>query len=205
MRGQEIPIKIEIEKNSQQSEVEDEINESSPFPVPLSSQEKDSAKNNPWKLVNESVRNEANNEQVAESARKWIDLSKALKSTPSNIKKFLGIDSNHSAQDCKSTGSNQCPIHLNKTLVNWNERTFCVLKNNMVFGGKLKKTALNDYIQNLDENIVDESDVFLLYKSTGDSTVIPRKTKSPAYHKLIKAFAVIKFLKINPANLQFCI
>ena len=56
------------------------------------------------------------------------------------------------------------PITAHKTINNWNQRTFLVLKKNRIFGGKLKQSALDDYVHNLDENVVEETNPFIMYK-----------------------------------------
>jgi hypothetical protein len=64
--------------------------------------------------------------------------------------------------------SSAAPIPIYKTLNNWNERTFRVLNSNLIFGGKIKEKALDNYLENLDEDAVDVTDPFLHYKTTGN-------------------------------------
>ena len=66
-----------------------------------------------------------------------------------------------------TTANSVSPIPIYKTLNNWNERTLRVLNSNNLFGGKLKEKALDNYLENLNEDFVDFTDPFMHYKMTG--------------------------------------
>lgn len=134
----------------------------------------------PWRQVKTQV---VENES---SSSKWPSMIKFVRGT----KHFFGIDQTdetnggsggvHQSNDSsnRSQTKRSSPIYQNKALTNWNERTFRVLKSNAVFGGKLKETALDRYIENIDDT-PDESNqgnAFLYYKSTGESLDLRKRT-----------------------------
>lgn len=136
--------------------------------------------------------------ELVEKPDKESSILKLLRST----KHFFGIDQTDdgtntsqqqesNAEDGSPSSSTQrkqqqqqhnSPIYHNKALTNWNERTFRVLKSNAVFGGKLKKEALPEYISNLDDTTLkpdddNEANMFLYYKKTGgESLDLPKRT-----------------------------
>jgi hypothetical protein len=86
---------------------------------------------------------------------------------------LTSVDSGRRARNRELTNvdvstTSATPIPIYKTLNNWNERTFGVLNSNMIFGGKIKEKALDNYLENLNEDAVDMTDPFLHYKTTGE-------------------------------------
>lgn len=79
---------------------------------------------------------------------------------------FFGIDT-------KTEPESNSPIYTNKTLVNWNERTLKVLKKKRIFGGKIKESALKQFIENIDENLLEEGDSYRYFKVT--NRVLPKR------------------------------
>lgn len=193
---------------------DDEEDQSSPFPVPM-----DSNTLNRTSLLNLSKatdhnvtissskdnQNKHDQPPPPQLTRSWSSkVKKAFQSAPSNTKLFLGIDPNTTsggsgvvgAASASSTFNNQNlanTLPVNKTLNHWNQRTFKVLNNNLVFGGKLKKKALDSYIEKLDEDIDDKTDPFIFFKSTGETQVNYDKPVSVAG---IAAKGVRKILKV---------
>lgn len=150
----------------------------------------------PWRQVKTQV-------VENESSSKWPSMIKFVRGT----KHFFGIDqtdetthggsvSVHQSNDSSNRSqTKRSPIYQNKALTNWNERTFRVLKSNAVFGGKLKETALDRYIENID-GTPDESNqgnAFLYYKSTGESLDLRKRTALTD----IAMDGVRKALKVN--------
>ena len=103
---------------------------------------------------------------------KW---SSVLKGT----KHFLGIDQTDTNALSTDTSNSlkRSPIYQNKALTNWNERTFRVLKSNAVFGGKIKQTALDQYINTIDDSSTSDANTFLYFKSRGQQSLdLPKQT-----------------------------
>lgn len=71
------------------------------------------------------------NKQTANS--KWDTLVHLISATPSNAKSFLGVEKN-------------------KSLINWEERTFKVLRSNRLFGGEIKDSAIGEYLNHVKDN-----------------------------------------------------
>jgi hypothetical protein len=178
---------------------------SPPFPYPIDPIDKTSPKDleNPteepttskWQAVRDEVELNESKKLKSEPESTWSSLVRAIKATPKNAKNFLGVES--------PTINN--PVK-NKTLNNWQERTFRVLNDNMIFGGKLKENVLDSYISNLDENMVDESDPFMFYKITGSRIISHRPDVARmAYQRVRKAFGAKKPSKeaaAEPAQLE---
>lgn len=199
------PDEARIEWNSDENDDnddDDERDESSPFPMPQNSDtlERTSQSNlnvnnnkkSGWKTVKDTV------VEPKEKTSNW-------KSILNSTKMFLGIDQDDSGGSSGSGGNgqpyaretsatdSQSPIYQNKALNNWNERTFRVLRSNMIFGGKIKEKAVDKYLENLNETIADDSDVFLYYKSTGGKSIdLSKRTGvvDMAYGGIRKAFKV---------------
>jgi hypothetical protein len=177
------------------------------------------SKTDPNVTITSSKENQNKHDQPPppQLARSWSSkVKKAFQSAPSNTKLFLGIDPNTTSgggggstnssggagglggASASSTINNQNlsasnTLPVNKTLNHWNQRTFKVLKNNPVFGGKLKKKALEIYIDKLDEDVDDKTDPFIFYKSTGETQLNYDKPVSVAG---IAAKGVRKILKV---------
>ena len=147
-------------------DVEIPIEREETLPFPLVDKPITGTLNSGWNKVREKIEND--DDEKTKTANKWKNIMDASKV-------FFGVDSDQSKSRTKT------PIYLNKTLVNWNERTFKVMEKNRIFGGKLKKTALKDYIENLDENIVDEGDSYAFYKTT--NRVLPRSKDNTSSSK----------------------
>ncbi len=130
------------------------------FPFPISGQS--SSPGSRWQTVKEKI---ADKEK---EKKKWVNL---VKSAQSNTKSFLGIDA--------STGNNNLSgsVEASRSLINWNERVFKVMNNNRFFGGQLKEKRLDEYIEQLNEDVVDNTNPFLFYKMTGGSQIelVPKK------------------------------
>jgi hypothetical protein len=197
---------------------EEEEDESSPFPVPMDSNTLNRtsllnlSKTDQNATISSSKENQNRHDQPPppQLARSWSSkVKKAFASAPSNTKLFLGIDSNTTsgggggsgggvlgAVSASSTFNNQNlanTLPIKKTLNHWNQRTFKVLNNNIVFGGKLKKEAIDIYIDKLNEDVDDKADPFIFYKSTGETQLNYDKSVSVAG---IAAKGVRKILKV---------
>ena len=96
-------------------------------------------------------------EQDASKSSAWSGLMKAVRSAPNKTKAFLGIDSStsipiSSKSNVPTTSASAAQLsetsmskkaNVNKTLNNWNERTFRVFNSNFIFGGKVKKEVID--------------------------------------------------------------
>ncbi|RNA20213.1 hypothetical protein BpHYR1_019539 [Brachionus plicatilis] len=109
-----------------------------------------------WNLVRREISRQSSNIQ---SAKNWKIL------VNKSMQKFFGVD-----WDCE-TQSN-LPVNTNKNLVEWNQREFKIIQNKNLFGGKLKYEAFKDYIENIDEELLDDADNYAHYRKT--KTVLPR-------------------------------
>jgi hypothetical protein len=166
---------------------------SPPFPYPVDPIDKTSpvdleppqageATTSKWQAVRDEIENNESKKLNSEPETAWDSMVRAIKSTPKNAKNFLGVES----------PSLNNPVK-NKTLNNWQERTFRVLNDNMIFGGKLKEKVLDRYISNLDENMVDESDPFMFFKITGERIISHRPDVARmAYQRVRKAIGIKK-------------
>lgn len=170
-------IKIEFEGAGGADQSTDMEEESSPFPLPNQSDtlnrtsmadlsRKDNWKNLKTEIIN---RNKLQNQESIKPGA-WGNVVKVIRSAPSSTVKFLGIEPSASRSNIANS-----PIFVNKTLNNWNERTFRVLNDNPVFGGKLKEKALDNYINVLDEDLVGETDPFYNYKIHGEPVDLDKK------------------------------
>jgi hypothetical protein len=179
---------LSVQQHYQDDLDDEEEDESSPFPVPMDSNTlnrtsllnltKETGESSP---ASKDPNQPSSKSDQPQATSTLSNVLKAFKSAPSNTKLFLGIESgvsqsssfepnNNNNNNNNNEASNRSnPLPVNKTLNNWNQRTFKVLNNNLVFGGKIKEDALDRYISNLDEGLADESDPFLYYKSTGES------------------------------------
>lgn len=99
---------------------------------------------------------------------KWKNLIEASKN-------FFGIDE-------ESENESNLPIFTNKTLVNWNERTIKILKRRKIFGGKIKESALKQFVENIDINMLDKGDSYRYFKLTNQ---IPAKKKEENLSRFI--------------------
>lgn len=148
-----------------------------------------------WKIVKDKTDNSANmtNQNTNNNSHEitWPNIYKAIKSTPRHAMRFLGVNrdddvnraissgastsSTANARTSRFSSSNQVdktvPLTINNTLSNWNERTFKVLNNNLIFGGKIKSKAFESYRDNLDENCANKTSLFYYSKITGESHV----------------------------------
>ena len=150
------------DNNDNITALEDEEENSGRFPYPLNSdplnRTSDRTVKNKWKDARDKLPKNAD-------SNKWTSL---IRATQAGTKHFLGIESDNGPPrpNQPNTTNNQAN---SRSLSNWNERVFKVMNNNFIFGGELKENKLDKYIENLDENMVDEADPFLYYKLTGGS------------------------------------
>jgi hypothetical protein len=163
--------------------------------------------------VDEDV-NELPNVVTPSSSRKniWNTVNTTVKSTPKMVGDFLGFESKPSSSQQKSpmlksvggadetdqsatTAAANNSYIRNKTLTNWDERTFKVLNKNPIFGGKVKESKIKKYLDNVDETNVDMTDPCLYYKLNGsalDTSKHKITIKTIANDSIGKVFKVSK-------------
>lgn len=146
-------------------------------------------------------------DQDASKSSAWSGLMKAVRSAPNKTKAFLGIDSStsipiSSKSNVPTTSASAAQLsetsmskkaNVNKTLNNWNERTFRVFNSNFIFGGKVKKEVIDKYIDNLNQEDLDETDPFVYYKRTGSNIDSSNKISVAS----IAANGIKKVLKVS--------
>lgn len=131
--------------------IEDEENEAFPFPsveIPIKNTN-----------VDQEIQNQEDGGKKG-NIEKWKNMVEASKI-------FFGIDA-----ECEQESN--LPILTNKTLVNWNERTIKILKNKNIFGGKIKESAIKQFVENVDINMLDKGDTYRYFKLTNK---IPQKNR----------------------------
>jgi hypothetical protein len=126
------------------------------FPYPLPGQP--SSPKSHWHVAKDKI------VEKERDKKKWVNL---VKTAQSNTKSFLGIDSTVHNNPAGMPHS----IEASKSLINWNERVFKVMNNNRFFGGELKERRLDEYIDRLNEDVVDNTNPFMFYKMTGGSQI----------------------------------
>jgi hypothetical protein len=162
--------------------------------------------------------NNSNNNNTSRSEKSNIGkLLDMIRSTPTRTKNFLGVLENENKTQLKKSTEldetedntrfkqlkkvNSSQNGANKTLNNWNERTFRVLNNNLIFGGKIKESKIEKYLENLDERNVDVTDPFAFYKMNGSSldigknnTITIKKVARDGFKKVFKVCFFICFI-----------
>lgn len=149
-----------VDEEEQEQDDEEEEDESAPFPIPGNNNTLDRTslsieKKDRWKQVKETYITE---KQTSTSSN-WRNLL-------NGTKKFLGIDEQTQSAMAKNENAKNSPIYQTKALNNWNERMFRVIQNNSIFGGKIKDDSVNKYIQCLNEDTAEPTNVFMFHRET---------------------------------------
>ncbi len=135
-------------------------------------------------------------------------LMKMLKSTPTSAMNFLGIESSpqpvafmSKSADVTDSAAGGASNIRNKTLTNWDQRTFRVLNTNPIFGGKVKESKIESYLEQLNEDNAEISNPFLYYKLNGSSLDLSKskqkitvgKMASEGLNKVFKVRIILQF------------
>ena len=163
-----------------------------------------------WRNVKEKTVGEPadNNHSKKGGMKKLLSM---IKATPQNTKNFLGIESVSNSNSLVAKGrdatdnSVTASPHYNKTLTNWEERTFRVLNTNPIFGGKVKESNIEKYLDRLDDTNVDITDPFLYYKLNGSSLdlsknkqkITIKKMANNGFRRVFKVFKAVLIVKID--------
>jgi hypothetical protein len=140
-------------------------------PKPSSSKKTDSSQQQ-QASTDENVNDIANTNLQPKTPNRLL---KIIKSSPTSAMSFLGIETSpNSRLVTKSADATDSPNTTsknirNKTLTSWDERTFRVLNSSPIFGGKVKESKIEKYLDQINEENTEVSDPFLYYKLNGSS------------------------------------